>query len=216
VAEPTGLDVVIAHKGMARWKARTAGRACHSSAPDRGVNAIYRMAKVVAALEEYAAELRAVVPAHPLCGPATLSVGRIEGGVSVNTVPDRCTIEVDRRVVPGEDALSVIEPVREFVCRRAGVEFEFLPPDHIGLALTDGPNAELADGLLDHVRAVAGSRKAVGVPYCTNASRIAAAGVPAVVFGPGDIAQAHTKDEWIEVAQLDLASEIYYRYCTAG
>jgi acetylornithine deacetylase len=215
-AEPTGLDIVVAHKGLTRWKARTTGRAGHSSAPERGVNAIYRMAKVVSALEEYAAELPAAVPAHPLCGPATLSVGRVEGGVSVNTVPDLCTIEIDRRVAPGEDARAVIEPVREFVRRRAGVEFEFLPPDHIGLALPDGPNADLADRLLAHVRAVAGPRRAVGVPYCTNASRIAAAGVPAVVFGPGDIAQAHTKDEWIEVAQLDLASEIYFRFCAAG
>src|SRR5262249_27057523 len=216
VAEPTNGHVVVAHKGVTRWKIQTRGRACHSSAPGQGVNAIYRMANVVSALEAYAAELPTAVPPHPLCGPATLSVGRIEGGVSVNTVPDRCAIEIDRRVLPGEDALAVTEPVTTFVRERAGVEFEALPPFHMGLALADGPNRELADQLLAHVRAVIGPRDAVGVPYCTHASGVAAGGVPAVVFGPGCIEQAHTKDEWIEVAQLDLASEVYYRLCAAG
>jgi acetylornithine deacetylase len=216
VAEPTGLHVVVAHKGATRWKIQTSGRACHSSAPDQGVNAIYRMAKVLSALEEYAAELPGVVPLHHLCGPATLSVGRIEGGISVNTVPDRCAIEIDRRLIPGEDGPAAIDHLREFLNRRLDGGFEFLPPWHNGPALADGPNAELADQLMAHVRSVAGPRNKVGVPYETHASWIAAAGVPSVVFGPGGIEQAHTKDEWIEVAQLDLASEAYFRFCAAG
>jgi acetylornithine deacetylase len=216
IAEPTDFHVVVAHKGATRWKAVTRGRACHSSSPDQGVNAIYRMAKVVRALEEYAAELPAKVPPHPLCGPATLSVGRIEGGISVNTVPDQCWIEIDRRVLPGEDGQAVTADVRAFLTQRVGAEFEFLPPWHYGPPLADGPNTELADQLLGHVRAVVGPRQKVGVPYGTHAARTAAAGVPSVVFGPGSIAQAHTKDEWIEIAQLDLASEVYYRFCTAS
>jgi acetylornithine deacetylase len=216
IAEPTGLHLVVAHKGASRWKILTRGRACHSSSPQNGVNAIYRMAKVVTALERFATELPALVPPHPLCGPATLSIGRIEGGISVNTVPDWCSIEIDRRVLPGEDGWAAIEQVREFLHKHAGVEFEFLPPWVVGESLPDGPNAELAERLLTHIQSVAGPRKKVGVPYGTHASRTAAAGVPSVVFGPGDIQQAHTKDEWIEIAQLDLASEIYYRFCAAG
>src|SRR5262249_6437830 len=150
-------------------------RACHSSSPDQGVNAIYRMAKVVSALEEYAAELPGTVPPHPLCGPATLSVGRIEGGISVNTVPDRCSVEIDRRLIPGEAGPAANEHWRGFMTRRAGVGFEFLRPWHDGPALADGPNAALADQLLAHVRAVAGPRNKVGVPYETHASWIAAA-----------------------------------------
>jgi succinyl-diaminopimelate desuccinylase len=216
VAEPTGLHVVVAHKGASRWKILTRGRACHSSSPQNGINAIYRMAKIVGALERFAAELPSTVPPHPLCGPATLSIGRIQGGISVNTVPDWCEIEVDRRVLPGEDGWAAIERVREFLTTHAGVEFEFLPPWCVGQSLPDGPNAGLAEQLLGHVRAVAGPREKVGVPYGTHASRTAAAGVPSVVFGPGDIQQAHTKDEWIEVAQLDLAAEIYYRFCATS
>ena len=103
MAEPTGLDIVIAHRGATRWKLRTTGRACHSSRPQDGINAIYRMAQVIGRLEEYAEKLPELVPAHPLCGPPTMSIGRIEGGISVNTVPDVCEIEIDRRVIPGED-----------------------------------------------------------------------------------------------------------------
>ena len=216
VAEPTGLDVVVAHKGIVRWQVNTSGRACHSSAPERGVNAIYRMARVVTVLEEYAAELPTLVPTHPLCGPATLSVGRIEGGVGVNTVPDSCAVLIDRRLLPGEDARTAVDHAHATLTRRAGVPFEFLPPLHVLPPLADGPNAALADRLLAHVQAVAGPRRAVGVAYGTHAARTATAGVPSVVFGPGCIAQAHTADEWVEVAQLDLASDVYFNFCAAG
>ena len=87
-AEPTGLDVVVAHKGVIRWKCHTLGRAGHSSRPIAGNNAIYAMARVVAAIERYAAELGTPGVVHPLCGPGTWNVGTIHGGVSINTVPD--------------------------------------------------------------------------------------------------------------------------------
>lgn len=215
VAEPTQLDIVVAHRGATRWKIKTTGRACHSSAPENGINAIYRMAKVVAALEAYAARLPRLVAAHPLCGPATLSVGRIEGGISVNTVPDWCTVEIDRRVVPGEDGWHVMDDVRAWLREQVEFPVEFLPPWIVGMSLPDDHNGPLADELLERIGPLAGPRRKIGVPYGTHASRIAAGGVPAVVFGPGDIAQAHTIDEWIEIEQLRLATEVYYRFCAA-
>lgn len=213
VAEPTGLDIVVAHRGATRWRIRTTGRACHSSRPSEGINAIYRMAKVLRSLKKYAQHLEAMAEPHPLCGPATLSVGRIEGGVAVNTVPDECTIEVDRRVIPGEDGRGVIGEVREWLDRRLDFEVLFDAPWIIGEPLSDENNAALAERLLRHIEAVAGPRKKVGVAYGTHASRISASGVPAVVFGPGSIDQAHTKDEWIAIDQLEKAAEIYYRFC---
>ncbi|MGL5097699.1 MAG: M20 family metallopeptidase, partial [Planctomycetia bacterium] len=102
VAEPTNLDIVYTHKGTTRWEIYTTGKACHSSQPHLGVNAIYRMAPVLASLERFAATL-AQRPADPVLGKPTLSVGRIDGGMSVNTVPGRCRIEIDRRLIPGED-----------------------------------------------------------------------------------------------------------------
>jgi acetylornithine deacetylase len=216
VAEPTELQVVVAHRGASRWKIRTTGRACHSSNPANGVNAIYKMAPVLEALERFAAELPTMVPEHPLCGPATLSVGRIEGGVSVNTVPAECLIEIDRRCLPGEDNDEAIRQVGDYLHRRLDVDFEMLPPWLRSPALSDHNNGPWADRVLEHVLSVVGSRTKVGVPYGTNASRFATTGVPALVFGPGSIAQAHTADEWIEIEQLQQASEIYYRLCADG
>jgi acetylornithine deacetylase len=215
VAEPTGLNIVVAHRGAVRWKLRTTGVACHSSKPQEGVNAIYKMAQVLSCLERYADELPRMAPTHPLCGTATFSVGRIEGGISVNTVPDECVIEIDRRVVPGEDPHQVIPHVTTYLRERLDVDFEMLPAWVDGATLSDKDNGPWADRLLRHVSAVAGPREKQGAWYGTNASRFAATGVPCVVFGPGSIAQAHTADEWIDIEQLRQASEIYYRFCAA-
>ena len=213
IAEPTDLDIVVAHRGAVRWKIRTAGRACHSSRPMDGINAIYRMARVLRVLEEYADELPRAVPAHPLCGPATLSVGRIEGGLSVNTVPDACAIDVDRRVVPGEDGTTARQQLIDLLRERLDIPVEHGEPWINSPPLADTHNAAWAELLMGHVAAVAGPRRKVGVAYGTHASRTAAAGVPSVVFGPGSIAQAHTSDEWISVAEVQAATEIYYQFC---
>ncbi len=216
VAEPTDLDVVVAHRGATRWKIKTTGRACHSSRPKEGVNAIYRMAVVLECLEEYADRLTELIPPHPLCGPATLSVGRIEGGISVNTVPDACTIEIDRRCIPGEDGGAIIGQVEAYLKEHLDFDVEMLPPWIVGMSLPDDNNHQWADRLLEHIAKVAGPHQKMGVPYGTNASRIAATGVPSIVFGPGSVKQAHTKDEWISVDELKQASEVYYQFCAAG
>ncbi len=213
VAEPTLLDVVVAHRGAMRWQIRTVGRACHSSRPSDGINAIYRMASVIKHLEEFAAWLPTSRPQHPLCGPATLSVGLISGGSSVNVVPDNCVIDIDRRALPGEDGMAARQEVIDHLAEKLDFEVVHEAPYCLSTPLADDLNGTLAENLLKTIAGVAGSRRSIGVPYGTHASRIAAAGVPSVVFGPGDIAQAHTKDEWIEVDQLHLATEIYYRYC---
>lgn len=216
IAEPTQLDVVVAHRGATRWKIRTAGRACHSSSPQDGINAVYRMGHVLTALEEFAELLPQRITPHPLCGSATISVGRITGGISVNTVPDSCEIEIDRRVIPGEDGWDSIKQVREHLDSRLGFAVEHLPPWLVGVSLSDEHNGPLGDELLEQITAVVGPHRKVGVPYGTHASRIASAGVPSVVFGPGDIAQAHTVNEWIDINQLRQAAEVYFRFCTAG
>jgi acetylornithine deacetylase len=213
VAEPTDLNIVVAHRGAVRWKLRTRGRACHSSRPKEGINAIYKMSQVLATLERYAEEVGRMIPPHPLCGPPTLSVGRISGGISVNTVPDECLIEIDRRVVPGEDSAAVIPHVTNYLRNRLDVDFEMLPPWVDGATLSDKLNGPWADRLLQQIVAIAGPRRKLGAWYGTNASRYAPSGVPAVVFGPGSINQAHTVDEWIDVNELRQATEIYYQFC---
>lgn len=218
VAEPTSLDVVTAHKGCLRWKVRTHGRACHSSQPHLGDNAVYKMARVLAALESYQREVAPRVPAHRLCGNATLSVGTITGGISVNTVPDLCTIEIDRRLLPGEDIDTAWQQVIDYVARSPGIDFEVdhEPPFMRGAALPDGENQSLANRLTDVAKQVVGRCRQVGVPYGTDASKIALDGVPSVVFGPGSIDQAHTCDEWLPLAELTTASEVLYQFGKTG
>lgn len=213
VAEPTELNIIVAHRGAIRWKLRTRGRACHSSKPHEGVNAIYKMAQVLSCLERYADELPRMSASHPLCGAATISVGRIGGGISVNTVPDECVIEIDRRVVPGEDPQQVIPHVTTYLRERLDVDFEMEPSWLDGATLSDHNNGEWTDRLMRHIEAAVGPRERQGAFYGTNASRFATTGVPSIVFGPGSIAQAHTVDEWIELEQLHQAGEIYYRVC---
>ncbi len=211
VAEPTQLKVVFAHKGVVRWHASTLGRSCHSSRPEQGINAIYRMGRLLGHVERYAETLRAS-RVDPLLGPPTLSVGRIEGGLSVNTVPDFCRVEVDRRLVPGEDALEAARHFEAELRRAAGPDLPFAcsPPWLHCPALPPQLDSDLAKRLSDSIKAVTGTCETEAVPYGTDASTLAAAGVPAVVFGPGDIAQAHTADEWIDLTQLDAAAEILF------
>ncbi len=214
VAEPTGLDVVVAHKGVLRWQCHTRGRACHSARPEAGENAIYKMAPVLAAIQRYAGERLGAGPADRLCGPATLSVGTIRGGISVNTVPDRCTIEIDRRLTPAEDPEDAR---RELIDYLAAAEpdcpLEHGPPVMQGPALSAESNGPLAERLEAVVRDVVGDSRRSGVPYGTNAAFYSAAGVPSVVFGPGHLEQAHTKDEWVPLDQLQQAAEVFYRFC---
>lgn len=211
VAEPTLLNIVNAHKGVARWVARTAGRACHSSRPENGVNAVYRMAKLVSAVERYAGKL-AALPPDPVLGARTISVGRIGGGVSPNTVPDSCRADIDRRLVPGETGDSATADLDAFL--RAELDFPFeLERSAAGcLPLSAAPSADLTARFGKTINSVVGSHQVQSVPFGTDAATLASAGVPCVVFGPGDIAQAHTEDEWIDLAQLEPAAEILYRF----
>ncbi|MCS7044827.1 MAG: M20 family metallopeptidase [Gemmataceae bacterium] len=211
VAEPTKLNIVHAHKGVARWKLATTGRACHSSSPELGINAIYRMGKILTAIERYADELRAS-RTDPLLGPPSISVGRIEGGSSVNTVPDFCRIEIDRRIIPGERPEDAPRQLIEYL-RSVGIDepLDVFPLWLSAPALSPIGSEELVQRVGAAIDAVRGSHRVHPVPYGTDASTIALAGIPAVVFGPGDIAQAHTRDEWLPLDELDAACDILYR-----
>ena len=212
VAEPTSLDIVHCHKGVLRWKVRTSGVACHSSTPELGENAIYRMAKVLEALEAYAATLKQRAP-HEILGLPTMSVGRIEGGESVNVVPDWCEVEVDRRLIPGEDAAESLRDAQEWLGTHlpGATRFQFSEPG-VRLPPLASDAAQWLEPLTDAIETATGRRPGLrGVPFGTDAGPLSATGTRCVVFGPGDIAQAHTKDEWIELDQVEKAAEAFFR-----
>jgi acetylornithine deacetylase len=213
VAEPTLLNIVNAHKGVARWALETPGKACHSSRPELGVNAVYRMARLLRGIEEYSEKLRDL-PGDRELGPRTVSVGRITGGVSPNTVPDQCLAVLDRRLLPGETYESATADLDAFLKAQPDVDFPFtLTNSSPGcLPLSPESSLELVRRLGSVIDSVVGEHRVHSVPFGTDASTVADAGIPAVVFGPGDIAQAHTKDEWIDLAQLEPAAEILFRF----
>lgn len=218
VAEPTKLNVVVAHKGAVRWRLHTTGVATHSSQPHLGDNAIYHLGRVLQVLEQYARDVVPTLGSHPLVGHPTLSVGLVSGGISVNTVPDRATIEIDRRVLPGEDPQAAFDHAVEFVNARltAGTPVIHEPPFMFTRGLPDDNNGEFAERLCasirEHLPPGGTGGNVIGVPFGTDAPHYAATGTPTVVFGPGSIDQAHTADEWLDLDQLRLASEILFDF----
>src|SRR5262245_16384407 len=185
IAEPTLLNIVNAHKGVARWARETTGTACHRSRPELGVNAVYRMAHLLRGIEEYAEELRSL-PANSELGSRTLSVGRIAGGVSPNTVPDHCIANLDRRLLPGETYESATADLDAFLRAKPGVDFSFTITSSSPGCLPLGPDLsmDLVRRIGSAINSVVGTHRVHSVPFGTDASTVAASGIPSVVFGP--------------------------------
>lgn len=207
VGEPTLCKVITAHKGDLWLRLTTHGKSAHGSKPHLGKNAVHAMARVVEELEtHYAATLKRRT--HPLLGHATVNVGFIAGGKQPNIVPDRCEILIDRRTLPGETDAGVFAELRALL-RRLSVDAE----------LTDTKNAPCpaleTDPELPLVRQLtrcAGQRRALGVDYFSDAAVLASGGIPSVLLGPGDIAQAHTADEWVELTQLERLTRLLVKF----
>ncbi len=207
VGEPTRLEVVTAHKGDLWARLETRGKAAHGACPSRGRNAVRAMARVVEALEgEYAAAL--AKRSHSLLGSPTINVGTIRGGIQPNIVPDHCAIEVDRRMLPGETGEGVRREILSFL-RARGLRVS-------ALDLKGVPEPALeTDPSLPWVRrfmGAVGTKRALGVHYFCDAAVLAMGGTPCVVFGPGDIAQAHTADEWIAESSLERGAGLLSRF----
>ncbi|HEY0377970.1 MAG TPA: M20 family metallopeptidase [Pyrinomonadaceae bacterium] len=211
VGEPTQLASIVAHKGVARWRARVAGVSAHGAMPHLGRSAIYDGARVALALEAYGAELSVRAP-HRLLGWPTINVGRVQGGQAVNVVPDSCEFEIERRLLPGEDGRAAVRECEVWVRRRAGedVELIFEEPFLLDPALDTSPEAALVRALDEARVSVTGRSLPVeGAHYGTDGSKLALTGAEVVVCGPGDIAQAHTKAEFVRVEQVETAVRLY-------
>lgn len=218
VAEPTDLNVVVAHQGVVRWRCHAIGRAVHSSRPDEGVNAAYAMGRVAHAIEEYQRDL-ARAKSHALSGKPAVCVTTIHGGVGINTVPDHVTITIDRRIGPGDSPAAAYADLVRYIAQHAQVgvaRVDHDPPFMKSSGLSDANNGHVAEQLVQLVRDEGRESSIVGAPYGTDAAAFCAAGVPTVVFGPGSVHQAHTADEFIEVAELQLGTALYQRIATEG
>ncbi|HUA67814.1 MAG TPA: M20/M25/M40 family metallo-hydrolase [Candidatus Saccharimonadales bacterium] len=207
IGEPTRLQVVTAHKGSVWLELETRGKAAHGATPQFGKNAIHEMARIVEALEtDYAARLRK--HRHPLLGAATINVGTICGGAQPNIVPDRCGITADRRTLPGETDAAVRREITAFLNSRrlhAKISCAKLAP---ALPLETNPSLSLVQQFLQSI----GQTRALGIDFFCDAAVLSAGGIPSVVFGPGDIAQAHTAGEWVSLASLERGKDLLVHF----
>lgn len=203
VLEPTQLGVVTTHKGALWLEVETTGVACHGSTPDRGRNAIYAMRRVLEIIESQ------IIPdlskqAHAKLGVPTINVGTISGGSKINIVPDRCLIEIDLRVVPGIDAEKFRSQLES--------DLRAVVPDVTVRQQRYSPPLDTNEALPWVQRLGNAARGFTTAPWFSDASILGGSKCPAVCIGPGSIAQAHTKDEFILLRDLEDGATFFRRW----
>jgi acetylornithine deacetylase/succinyl-diaminopimelate desuccinylase family protein len=214
VGEPTQLELCLGHRGRVDFAVETWGRTAHGSTPQHGVNAILHMTEVVRDL------VAMRLPDRAPLGPGSQNVGVIRGGIQTNVVPDRCRIEVDRRITGGETPDSVraeVEAVLAAVRRRVpGLEasVEVLVGYEPSVIPATDPLVELAAEVTAAVRGVAPRRYHMQA-HTDQEWLVNLAGIPSLVLAPGDMALAHTPNEHAPVAELEAGAEIYTRLVRA-
>lgn len=221
IGEPTDLGICTAHKGVGRYRIRTAGVAGHAAKVLEPDNAIPKMAALISALEPLRSRLKE--SADPLLGYATLNVTQIKGGTAPNIVPQHCEIEVDRRVIPGETAAQVLEQLKEALNAAAGTssgaglsagtgEVTYEVDDYLFIPASTIPqDHELVQALVEVTGDVLGNPSAIGIFEATCEAPFLSVdlGIPTVIFGPGSLDQAHVKDERVPVRQITDAAKVY-------
>lgn len=214
VCEPTELAVMPAHKGFLWVDVTFRGRAAHGSRPEIGVDAILHAGRFLAELDRHAGEL-ARRPPHPLLGPPSVHAGTIHGGTAPSVYPESCALVLERRTLPAEtmpaalgDLRALLETVR---ARVPGLDARL----EAGLSRpgTEVPiDSALVQGLLRASAAEGIPARVEGMTAWVDAAYLNQAGIPAVCFGPGSIAQAHTEDEWVEAEDVARCARVLARF----
>jgi acetylornithine deacetylase/succinyl-diaminopimelate desuccinylase-like protein len=209
VGEPTDLQPVIAQKGALWLRILTLGKSAHGSRPHLGVNAIEKMTNLIKRLNSIPLEEE-----HPLLGKPTLSIGTIQGGTKINIVPDRCEIEVDRRMLPRETREEVLGEIKEILDSLQSQdpwfqyrleEIDFAEPSEVD------PDEEIVKIGVEAIQKATGRKPMVrGFSGFTDSRfYVNQCHIPTLIFGPGGVDQSHTTDESVEVDALVRAAHIY-------
>ena len=203
VAEPTDNQPYLGHKGALWLQATYGGKAAHGSMPEQGDNAILKAARGVARLEAWR-----LAPEHPQLGRTSLNIGTISGGTRINMVPDRASLGLDLRTLPGQDHGQLTAEVAELLGPEAALEVLSGMP-----GMWTEPGHPWVREVYDVLEGLAGGRPAPqGGRYFTDGGVLHGAwgGLPTLILGPGEPTQAHQTDEWCLLGNIELAVEIYF------
>lgn len=204
IAEPTSCEIHLGNKGYSSFYIDTEGVGCHTSKPWEGVNAIYKMGHVIEKFEIYAENLKNVT--NPYLGQATACIGTIHGGVRVNTVPDKCTVEAERRLLPGETIEQLRKEIQDVAGEEATVrDRSFFPASLIEI---DNPLVKNCQAGLEVLL-----KKAATISVftaCSEASMFSVkCNIPTILLGPGSIKYAHRVDEFCPENEIVLCAKLF-------
>lgn len=203
VGEPTSNYPFVGHKGALWLEAVTAGVTAHGSMPEKGVNAVYKAARAAVRLEDFDFN----VARHPLIGKPTLNLGKMSGGMNINSVPDRAVMGIDIRTIPEQSHAGVRAQLQSYL----GAEVELTSLVDVGGVYTDPEDPWMRE-VFDVMGRILGERpEPRAAPYFTDASVLTPAygGVPTVILGPGQLEMAHQTDEYCLVERIDQAVKAY-------
>jgi acetylornithine deacetylase len=211
IAEPTGMDITIAHKGFVWFEIVVHGIAAHGSRPDLGVDAIAKMGRVLTELERLDHRLR-LNPTHPLLASGSLHASLIKGGQELSSYPAECVVQIERRLVPGETPESAQAELQAILDGCAAHDLQFKASLQRGLdrgPMNTDPAHPVVTLIERHALAVTTRASAlVGAPYWTDAASLSAVGIPSVLFGPRGEG-AHAVEEWVDLNSVEQCACIY-------
>ena len=211
IGEPSGLQVCPAHKGQVCVFIRTEGVAVHSSGPERGVNAVEHMGAVLSHFSGLNREIQESGPSHPLCGTGRFSMNVIRGGTIASAIPGFCELEVDRRFLPGETIEGVLADYQlrldSLSADMPDLRVSLSEPSLVIPSLDLPADNPLVEAMQRAVRQVTGADAPLSAfPGGTDAPNM---GCPCVICGPGYLEQAHTRNEYVDISQMEQVCLIY-------
>jgi acetylornithine deacetylase len=220
VIEPTGMDLVTAHRGFVWATVTVHGRAAHGSRPDLGVDAIAKAGRLLTGIEALGRRL-ATSPSHPLLATGSVHARTITGGVEVSSYPAQCLVTVERRTIPGEDEDTFRAELETLVAEIAAQDPDFAAGVQITTSrptFQAGTDSAITQAVADSFADIAG-RPPVrrGEPFWTDCALLDAAGIDTVMFGV-DGGGAHAAQEWVTLDSVatvtDTLARTIGRYCT--
>ncbi len=206
VGEPTSMQVVHVTKGSLWATLRATGKAAHSSQPERGENAILKLARALDLLDHHLGGELATFT-HPVLGRSTMNVGMIRGGSRPNIVPDLAEAEIDIRITP---ALAAAGGALKLL--QETLEFHALPVEIVKPHENPPMETDAAHPMIQALLATNSATKLAGAPWFSDAAHLSSGGIPSICIGPGSIDQAHTVDEFIEVSALEDGAKFFTNF----